>query len=75
MTSWGSNAAPPSPGTMSQTITQWGQEHTLDNIRMDEYHTKGITPKWNGYRKKFFTFQQQIILWRNEAIYGHPLCF
>ena len=44
-TSWGSPAVPPSPGTMLQTVTAWGQEHTLEDICTDEYHTKGITPK------------------------------
>jgi len=55
---------------MLQTVTAWGQEHTLEDICMDEYHPKGITPKWNGDRKKFFEFQQQIILWRSEAIWA-----
>jgi len=55
---------------MSQTVTAWGQAHTLEDIYMDEYRTKGITPKWNGDHNKFFEFQQQIILWRNEAIWA-----
>ena len=70
LTSWGSSEVPPSPGTMLQTVTTWGQECTLEDICMDEYHTKGITPKWNGDCEKFFEFQQQIILRRSEAIWA-----
>ena len=68
--SWGSPEVLPSPGTMSQTVTAWGQTHKLEDIHMDKYHTKGISPKWNGDREKFFEFQQQIILQRNKAIWA-----
>jgi len=68
--SWGSPEVLPSPGTMLQTVTASGQACTLEDICMDEYHTKGITPKWNDDCEKFFEFQQQIILRRNEAIWA-----
>ena len=59
-----------SPASHYLQVSSNVKQQTLNDLKLEEYQTKGIVPAWNGRKETFWLFRMNALLQRNNAIWS-----